>query len=104
MLALSLLLVLRNKENWCHFQAYHFLTQPNGAHQLLIHVSTVFAGPYQDFVDDSLGLDCENKTHAGLWQTNFEGMAMVELDAMQRANSTLEDFVSTCLSLCMGLR
>jgi hypothetical protein len=70
----------------------------------LIHVSTVFAGPYQDFVDDSLGLDCENKTHAGLWQTNFEGMAMVELDAMQRANSTLEDFVSTCLSLCMGLR
>lgn len=49
-------------------------------------------GPYQDFVDDSLGLDCENKTHAGLWQTNFEGMAMVELDAMQRANSTLEDF------------
>ncbi|KAK7860122.1 hypothetical protein CFP56_042191, partial [Quercus suber] len=51
-------------------------------------VSTVFAGPYQNF------LDCDNETYAGLLPTNFEGAPMVGLDAMKHANSTLEDFIS----------
>ena len=67
---------------------------------MLIRVSTVFAGPCQNVVDNSMQLDCENETYSGMLQTNFEGMAVVGLDAMQRANSTLEDFVSTCLLLC----
>jgi len=62
---------------------------------MLIKVSTVFAGPCQNVVDNSMQLDCENETYSGMLQTNFEGMAVVGLDAMQRANSTLEDFVST---------
>lgn len=49
-------------------------------------------GCSRNFVDNSSQLDCDNKKDAGLLQTNFEDMAMVELDAMQRANSTLEDF------------
>ncbi|KAK7860121.1 hypothetical protein CFP56_042192 [Quercus suber] len=48
--------------------------------------------PCQNVVDNSMQLDCENETYSGMLQTNFEGMAMVGLDAMQRANSTLEDF------------
>ncbi|XP_062149395.1 uncharacterized protein LOC133858003 isoform X2 [Alnus glutinosa] len=47
---------------------------------------------FRNFVDNSLQLDCDNKKDAGLLQTNFEDMAMVGFDAMQRANSTLEDF------------
>ncbi|XP_075653409.1 uncharacterized protein LOC142623830 isoform X2 [Castanea sativa] len=48
--------------------------------------------PFQNVVDNSMQLDCENETYSGMLQTNFEGTAMVGLDAMQRANSTLEDF------------
>ncbi|XP_059433224.1 uncharacterized protein LOC132166431 isoform X2 [Corylus avellana] len=49
-------------------------------------------GCCRNFVDNPLQLDCDNKEDPGLLQTNFEDMALVGLDAMQRANSTLEDF------------
>ncbi|XP_075653411.1 uncharacterized protein LOC142623830 isoform X4 [Castanea sativa] len=52
-------------------------------------------GPFQNVVDNSMQLDCENETYSGMLQTNFEGTAMVGLDAMQRANSTLEDFLDS---------
>lgn len=42
--------------------------------------------------------------HTESLETDFEDMAMVGLDAMQRANSTLEDFVSSCSLLPIGLR
>ncbi|XP_075653599.1 uncharacterized protein LOC142623994 isoform X3 [Castanea sativa] len=50
------------------------------------------SGPYQNFVDSSWQLDCDNETYAGLLPTNFESTPMVGLDAMKHANSTLEDF------------
>jgi hypothetical protein len=71
---------------------------------ILIKICNVFTGCCRNFVDNSLQLDCDNKKDAGLLQTNFEDMAMVGLDAMQRANSTLEDFVSSCFLLRIGLR
>lgn len=49
-------------------------------------------GCHQNFFDNKLQLDCDNKTNCGLSQTMFEDTAMVGLDAVQRANSTLEDF------------
>jgi hypothetical protein len=58
---------------------------------ILIKICNVFAGRCQNFVDNPLQLDCDNKEDAGLLQTNFEDTALVGLDAMQRANSTLED-------------
>ncbi|KAF5480874.1 hypothetical protein F2P56_001583 [Juglans regia] len=49
-------------------------------------------GPCQNLGDNSLQLDYDSRLHAGSLETDFEDMALVGLDAMQRANSTLEDF------------
>lgn len=49
-------------------------------------------------------LDNDSWMHTESLETDFEDMAMVGLDAMQRANSTLEDFVSSCSLLPIGLR
>ncbi|XP_042971444.1 uncharacterized protein LOC122303642 isoform X2 [Carya illinoinensis] len=46
----------------------------------------------QNLGNNSLQLDYDSWLYAGSLETNFEDMAMVGLDAMQRANSTLEDF------------
>uniref|UniRef100_A0A5B7BW97 Uncharacterized protein n=1 Tax=Davidia involucrata TaxID=16924 RepID=A0A5B7BW97_DAVIN len=43
-------------------------------------------------IEDSAPLHCDDKAGCSLLQTDSEDMAMVGLDAMQRANSTLEDF------------
>ncbi|KAI3695776.1 hypothetical protein L1987_78776 [Smallanthus sonchifolius] len=43
-------------------------------------------------IDDSLSYHCDNDKSVGLLQTDCENLAMVALDSMQRANSTLEDF------------
>ncbi|KAK9053465.1 hypothetical protein SSX86_030099 [Deinandra increscens subsp. villosa] len=43
-------------------------------------------------VDDSLSYHCADDKGVGLLQTDCEHGAMVALDSMQRANSTLEDF------------
>lgn len=40
-------------------------------------------------------LNCDDKTIPAPSQKGFKDTAMIELDAMGRANSTLEDFVST---------
>ncbi|XP_041005770.1 uncharacterized protein LOC121250652 isoform X2 [Juglans microcarpa x Juglans regia] len=48
--------------------------------------------PCQNLGDNSLQLDYDSRLHAGSLETDFEDMALVGLDAMQRANSTLEDF------------
>ncbi|KAK1439478.1 hypothetical protein QVD17_05296 [Tagetes erecta] len=42
--------------------------------------------------DDSLYYHCDGDKSVGLLQTDREDAAMVALDSMQRANSTLEDF------------
>lgn len=42
---------------------------------------------------------CDNNLDFGSSQNYCGGMAMVGLDAMQRANSTLEDFVSAWYKL-----
>ncbi|KAG6660995.1 hypothetical protein CIPAW_03G143900 [Carya illinoinensis] len=49
-------------------------------------------GTCQNLGNNSLQLDYDSWLYAGSLETNFEDMAMVGLDAMQRANSTLEDF------------
>ncbi|KAF3439260.1 hypothetical protein FNV43_RR17536 [Rhamnella rubrinervis] len=49
-------------------------------------------GYQQQTVENPLLLKCEYKSDSHPSQTNFEEIAMVGLDAMQRANSTLEDF------------
>ncbi|XP_048427262.1 uncharacterized protein LOC103960051 isoform X4 [Pyrus x bretschneideri] len=43
--------------------------------------------------ENALQLDCAHKLESSSLHTDFEEMAMVGLDAMQRANSTLEDFL-----------
>ncbi|XP_028963813.1 uncharacterized protein [Malus domestica] len=42
--------------------------------------------------ENALQFDCGHKLESSSLHTDFEEMAMVGLDAMQRANSTLEDF------------
>ncbi|KAM5577188.1 hypothetical protein ABKV19_007837 [Rosa sericea] len=49
-------------------------------------------GYEENCVENSLPLDFGHKSESGPLQTDFEEIAMVGLDAMQRANSTLEDF------------
>ena len=56
------------------------------------HLSTDYQ---QQTVEEPLLLKCERKSDSHPLQTNFEEIAMVGMDAMQRANSTLEDFVSS---------
>ncbi|CAN6711247.1 unnamed protein product [Malus baccata var. baccata] len=43
--------------------------------------------------ENALQFDCGHKLESSSLHTDFEEMAMVGLDAMQRANSTLEDFL-----------
>ncbi|KAM5577189.1 hypothetical protein ABKV19_007837 [Rosa sericea] len=50
-------------------------------------------GYEENCVENSLPLDFGHKSESGPLQTDFEEIAMVGLDAMQRANSTLEDFL-----------
>lgn len=45
-------------------------------------------------MENTLQPYCDNKLDLGSSQNYCGEMAMVGLDAMQRANSTLEDFVS----------
>lgn len=45
-------------------------------------------------LENTLKPYCDNKLDFGSIQNNYGEIAMVGLDAMQRANSTLEDFVS----------
>lgn len=55
-------------------------------------------GYEENYVENALLLDFGHKPESGQLQTNSEEIAMVGLDAMQRANSTLEDFVSRLFS------
>lgn len=43
--------------------------------------------------EDSLSHSHDNDMSVGLLKTDCEDMSMVSFDSMQRANSTLEDFV-----------
>ncbi|KAK6923780.1 hypothetical protein RJ641_009980 [Dillenia turbinata] len=49
-------------------------------------------GCQPSIVEDTSMTSHDNKSDPGFVQSHFEDLAMVELDAMQRANSTLEDF------------
>lgn len=60
-----------------------------------------FTGYKQQTAEKALQLNFEYKSNFDQFLTNFEQMAMVGMDAMQRANSTLEDFVS---SFCCSWR
>lgn len=51
-------------------------------------------GYQQDTDEKSLLLKSEHKSDSHPSQMHFEEKATVGMDAMQRANSTLEDFVS----------
>ena len=48
----------------------------------------------EHYFENAFPPDFGHKSESGPLQTNSEEIAMVGLDAMQRANSTLEDFVS----------
>lgn len=50
-------------------------------------------GGQKNIVQNTFPLSHDTKTDIGHSETDFEDMAMIRLDAMQRANSTLEDFV-----------
>ncbi|KAL6339068.1 hypothetical protein AAG906_024219 [Vitis piasezkii] len=56
-------------------------------------------GGQKNIVQNTFPLSHDTKTDIGHSETDFEDMAMIGLDAMQRANSTLEDFVSNSLFL-----
>lgn len=58
-----------------------------------------FAGFQRHIVGEDLQLSHVDHSDSDLLQSNFEEMAVIGLDAMQRANSTLEDFVSSSLFL-----
>lgn len=45
-------------------------------------------------IKNTVPLQCDHKASFGSMESESEDMAMIGLDAMQRANSTLEDFVS----------
>lgn len=49
-------------------------------------------GGQKNIVQNTFPLSHDTKTDIGHSETDFEDMAMIRLDAMQRANSTLEDF------------
>jgi len=51
------------------------------------------SGFQESLVGDAL-LSCNQTEECSLLQSCNENMAVVELDSMQMANSTLEDFVS----------
>lgn len=55
------------------------------------------SGGQENTVQKTLPISLNVKTDIGYSETDFENMAMIGMDAMQRANSTLEDFVSTYL-------
>lgn len=57
------------------------------------------SGGQKNIVQNTFPLSHDTKTDIGHSETDFEDMAMIRLDAMQRANSTLEDFVSNSLFL-----
>ncbi|XP_034691268.1 uncharacterized protein LOC117918609 isoform X4 [Vitis riparia] len=52
-------------------------------------------GVQKNIVQNTFPLSHDTKTDIGHSETDFEDMAMIRLDAMQRANSTLEDFLDT---------
>jgi len=57
----------------------------------------------QLYADIPSNINLDNKLNLHLPEVNkYENMAKIGLDCMQRANSTLEDFVSN--SLCYTLR
>lgn len=65
-------------------------------HIMNFHFSVGFQ---QHIVEKDLQLNCVDKSDSEELQSNYEELAMIGLDAMQRANSTLEDFVSVSLFL-----
>lgn len=56
-----------------------------------------FAGYEENLVETTAWFHHDKKTDNVSQETNSENMPTVGLEAMQRANSTLEDFVSNFL-------
>ncbi|KAM7523760.1 hypothetical protein LguiA_013662 [Lonicera macranthoides] len=54
------------------------------------HVGTFAEGNEQ--IENTVPLQCDHKANFGSLESETEDMAMIGLDAVQRANSTLEDF------------
>lgn len=76
---------------WCRFSL-------NKQIQIVLHIFIAltfafFTGYEEKSVENALQLACSHKPESSSLDNNSEEMAMVGLDAMQRANSTLEDFV-----------
>ncbi|XP_076907380.1 uncharacterized protein LOC143563807 isoform X1 [Bidens hawaiensis] len=72
-----------------------FMMQPCGEldmNQKCRLISEHFPKISSAFLDDSLPVRCDDDKNVGLLQTDCDDVAMVGLDSMQRANSTLEDF------------
>lgn len=55
------------------------------------------AGFQQQILEKDSQFGSEDKSCSEPMTTNYEEMATIGLDAMQRANSTIEDFVSSSL-------